>query len=94
MTFWNLLVYSALLAVAFWFGEGAVRSVGIYRFSRAVAGGDATHVCEDSECPAAVLFSAIEDTHRKVRTEAVVAVIESLATLVVAAYAFSLLVAG
>lgn len=77
--FWNLFAYSVLLAVTLWFGKGAVRSVGIYRVSRAVANRDAAlHECDDPDCPAIALFSAIEETHRKVRTEAIVAVIKSL----------------
>ena len=88
--FWNLFALLVLLAMVLWFGKDAVRSVGIYHFSRAVANGDAArHVCDDPKCPAIALLSAIEDTHRKVRTEAIVAVsVESLVTLAAVAYTF------
>jgi succinate dehydrogenase hydrophobic anchor subunit len=73
--FWNLFALLVLLAMALWLSKGAVRSVGIFRVSRAVINRDAAlHECDDPDCPATTLFSAIEDTHRKVRTEAVVAV--------------------
>jgi hypothetical protein len=90
--FWNLAAYSVLLAMALWFclriGRGAVKSVGIYYFSRAVARNSDTHVCGDPKCSAIVLISAIDDTHRKVRTEAIVAVGESLVALAAVAYTF------
>jgi hypothetical protein len=89
--FLNMFVYSALLTMALWYGRAAVKPVGIYLFSRrAVVSTPVPHVCDDPECPATVLILAIDDTHRKVRTEAIVAVIQSLATLVAAAYAFVL----
>jgi hypothetical protein len=87
---WSLLAFSVLLVVAFWFGKGAVLKVGVYYFSRAVANGT-SHVCDGPECPAIALLSAIEDTHRKVRTEAILAVVTALATLAGTAYIFVLL---
>ena len=93
MNFWRLFAYSVLLTMALWYGKGAIKSVGIYRFSRVVVNGDpALHECDDPECPATTLISAIDDTHREVRTEAIVAVIQSLVTLVATAYAFVSLV--
>jgi len=91
--FLNMFTYSVLLTMALWFGRAAVKPVGIYLFSRRAhlaVGVPVPHVCDDPECPATTLISAIDDTHRKVRTEAIVAVIQSLATLVAAAYAFVL----
>ena len=87
--FWTLFIYSLLLAMALWYGKAAVKSVGIYYFSRTVARNSdpALHECDDPKCPAATLISAIDDTHRKVRTEAVVAVLSALATLVALAWA-------
>jgi hypothetical protein len=94
--FWDLAAYSVLLAMALWFclriGKDAVRSVGIYRFSRVVANGQEAQahllVCDDPKCPATALISAIDDTHREVRTEAIVAVGESLVALAAVAYTF------
>jgi len=87
--FLNMFTYSVLLTMAFWFGRAAVKPVGIYLFSRR-ARLAVPHVCDDPTCPATTLTLAIDDTHRQVRTEAIVAVIQSLATLVAAAYAFVL----
>jgi hypothetical protein len=93
--FLALFLYSALLTMALWYGKAAVKSVGIWHFSRAVytTGGPAsmTHECEDPKCPATALISAIDDTHRKVRTEAIFAVVSALTTLVATVYAFVLL---
>jgi hypothetical protein len=88
--FLNMFTYSVLLTMALWFGRAAVKPVGIYLFSRRTASISPAHECGDPECPAITLISAIDDTHRKVRNEAIVAVIQSLATLVAAAYAFVL----
>lgn len=89
--FWTLFIYSALLMMALWYGKDAIKKVGIYRFSRRVVDPDRvgaeSHECDDPKCPAAALISAIDDTHREVRTEAVVAVISALATLVALAWA-------
>lgn len=95
MNFLALFIYSALLIMALWCGKGAVKSVGIYRFSRGVVAvrlrDPAMQACDDPNCPATTLISGIEDTHRKVRTEAVFAVVGALATLVAAAVAFVVL---
>jgi len=91
--FWILFLYSALLMMALWYGRDAIKKVGIYRFSRAVASDPGPHDCGDPKCPAAVLYSAIDDTHRKVRTEVIFAVVSALATLVALAYAV-VIVAG
>jgi len=89
--FWILFIYSALLMMALWYSKGAIKKVGIYRFSRRVVGDDPAHECGDPKCPAIVLISAIDDTHREVRTEAIFAVVSALATLVATVYAFVLL---
>ena len=86
--FWILFIYSALLMMALWYSRDAIKKVGIYRFSRAVASDPEPHDCGDPKCPATALISAIEDTHRKVRTEAIFAVVSALATLVATAWAF------
>lgn len=94
MNLWSLLIYSALLLIPLtglvWFGKGAVKSVGVYYFSRAVVNSQTRQahslVCDDPQCPATALFSAIEDTHHKVRTEAILAVVESLVIIAAAAY--------
>jgi hypothetical protein len=108
----SLFIYFVVLAVwsavALLYVKRAVKSVGVYRFSRAVVTACDPQVCMwcgDPECPAsrevdqvaddieaaAVLTLAIEDTHREVRTEAIVAVIGALVALAVAVYAFGLL---
>ena len=108
----SLFVYFVVLAVwsavAFLYVKRAVKSVGIYRFSRAVVTACDPQVCMwcgDPECPAsrevdqvaddiaAAKFAlAIEDTHREVRTEAIIAVTSSLIALAVTAYALGLLI--
>ena len=89
--FLNMFVYSALLTMALWYGRAAAKPIGIYLFSRRTVASVPPHDgCDDPKCPATVLTSAVNDTHHKVRTEAIVAVIQSLATLVAAAYAFVL----
>jgi len=89
--FLNMFTYSLLLTMALWFGRGAVKPVGVYLFSRRARASVPPHdVCDDPKCPATTLIEAVEDTHRKVREEAIFAVIKSLATLVAAAYAFVL----
>lgn len=75
----NLFALLVLLAMALWLSRGALKSVGIFRVSRAVNRDAALHECDDPDCPATTLFSAIEDTHRKVRAEAVVAVVTLVA---------------
>jgi hypothetical protein len=96
MNFLSLFIYSWLLIMALWCGKGAVKSVGIYRYSRGMVAARLRHdpamqACDDPKCPAVTLISGIEDTHRKVRTEAVFAVVSALATLVAAAVAFVVL---
>jgi len=88
--FLNMFTYSLLLTLALWFGRAAIKPVGIYLFSRRTRLGVPPHECPDPKCPATALILAVDDTHRKVRTEAIVAVIQSLVTLVAAAYAFVL----
>jgi hypothetical protein len=93
--FLNVMVYSVLLITALWFGKRALKAVGIYRFSRAAVGGHPralpAHVCADESCPGAVLTSVMAETHRKVRIEALWAVLIFLAPLTAATYTFVLL---
>jgi len=89
--FLNVMAYSVLLIILMWSGKRALKAVGVYRLSRTVASNPEPHVCGDPKCPATVLISAIEDTHRQVRIEACWAVLTLLVPLAATTYAFGLL---